>query len=114
MNESGFIGKFMPDFGRIVAMMQFDMYHSYTVDEHTIFAMGILNGIETGGLADIAPVATAAVKEITLRRELCVALLLHDIAKGVVVIIPFSAPRLPVLSARGSGSLLRKPKLSPG
>ena len=82
MNESGFIGKFMPDFGRIVAMMQFDMYHGYTVDEHTIFAMGILNGIETGGLADIAPVATAAVKEITLRRELCVALLLHDIAKG--------------------------------
>ena len=82
MNESGFIGKFMPDFGRIVAMMQFDMYHSYTVDEHTIFAMGILNGIETGALADIAPVATAAAKEITLRRELCVALLLHDIAKG--------------------------------
>ena len=52
----------LPDFGRIVAMMQFDMYHSYTVDEHTIFAMGILNGIETGALADIAPVATAAAK----------------------------------------------------
>lgn len=82
MNESGFIGKFMPDFGRIVAMMQFDMYHSYTVDEHTIHAFGILNGIETGGLAEIAPVATAAIKEINLRRELYVAMLLHDIAKG--------------------------------
>lgn len=82
MNESGFIGKFLPDFGRIVAMMQFDMYHSYTVDEHTVFAMGILNGIETGALADIAPVATEAAREITLRRELYVAMLLHDIAKG--------------------------------
>jgi len=82
MNESGFIGKFIPDFGRIVAMMQFDMYHSYTVDEHTIYAMGILSGIEHGELADIAPVATAAIKEVTLRNELYVALLLHDIAKG--------------------------------
>ena len=82
MNESGFLGKFLPDFGRIVAMMQFDMYHSYTVDEHTVFAMGILNGIETGRLSEIAPVATAAVKEVTLRKELYVALLLHDIAKG--------------------------------
>jgi len=82
MNESGFIGKFVPDFGRIVAMMQFDMYHSYTVDEHTIYAMDILSGIEHGELAEIAPVATAAIKEVTLRKELYVALLLHDIAKG--------------------------------
>ena len=114
MNESGFIGKFMPDFGRIVAMMQFDMYHSYTVDEHTIFAMGILNGIETGALADIAPVATAAAKEITLRRELCVALLLHDIAKGRggdhsilgAEVARSVCPRL--------GSRLRRPRLSLG
>ncbi len=82
MNETGFLGKFLPDFGRIVAMMQFDMYHSYTVDEHTVFAMGILNGIETGRLSEIAPIASAAVHEINLRDELYVALLLHDIAKG--------------------------------
>ena len=82
MNECGFIGKFLPDFGRIVAMMQFDMYHSYTVDEHTIFAMGILNGIETGRLKEIAPVASEAVHEINLRKELYIAMLLHDIAKG--------------------------------
>lgn len=82
MNESGFIGKFLPDFGRIVAMMQFDMYHSYTVDEHTIFAMGILNGIESGRLKKIAPVASQAVHQISSRQELYLALLLHDIAKG--------------------------------
>ena len=82
MNDSGFLGRFLPDFGRIVAMMQFDMYHSYTVDEHTVFALGILNGIETGRLAEIAPVASAAIHEVNLRDELYVALLLHDIAKG--------------------------------
>jgi [protein-PII] uridylyltransferase len=36
MNESGLLGKFVPDFGRVVAMMQFNMYHHYTVDEHLI------------------------------------------------------------------------------
>ena len=82
MNESGVIGKFLPDFGRIVAMMQFDMYHSYTVDEHTIKAMGILHQIETGALRETAPVATEAMPEIVSRRALFVAMLLHDIAKG--------------------------------
>ena len=82
MNESGVIGKFLPDFGRIVAMMQFDMYHSYTVDEHTIQAMGILHAIETGALMELAPVATEAMPEIVSRRALYVAMLLHDIAKG--------------------------------
>ena len=64
MNETGFLGRFLPDFGRIVAMMQFDMYHSYTVDEHTVFALGILNGIETGRLSEIAPIASAAIHEL--------------------------------------------------
>ena len=36
MNEAGVLGRFIPDFGRIVAMMQFNMYHHYTVDEHLI------------------------------------------------------------------------------
>ncbi|WP_438996530.1 [protein-PII] uridylyltransferase [Candidatus Puniceispirillum sp.] len=82
MNESGVIGRFLPDFGRIVAMMQFDMYHSYTVDEHTIKALGILHRIETGGLTGDAPVASEAMPEIGSRRALFVAVLLHDIAKG--------------------------------
>ena len=41
-------GRFIPDFGRVVAQMQYDMYHVYTVDEHTLFAIGILHKIETG------------------------------------------------------------------
>ena len=41
-------GRFIPDFGRVVAQMQYDMYHHYTVDEHTIRAIGILHRIEHG------------------------------------------------------------------
>jgi len=82
MNESGVFGRFLPDFGRIVAMMQFDMYHSYTVDEHTLKAIGILHGIETGELQAAAPVATEVMPEIGSRRALYVAMLLHDLAKG--------------------------------
>ena len=82
MNECGVLGKFLPDFGRIVAMMQFDMYHSYTVDEHTLKAIGILQEIEAGDLASMAPVATKAMPEVQSRRALFVATLLHDIAKG--------------------------------
>ena len=82
MNESGVLGRFIPDFGRIVAMMQFDMYHSYTVDEHTIQVIGILHQIESGALAETAPVATSVMPEIESRRALFVAAFLHDIAKG--------------------------------
>ena len=82
MNESGFLSKYMPDFGRIVGMMQFDMYHSYTVDEHTIQAVGIMHDIETGGLVSDAPLASELFAKIASRRALYVAILLHDIAKG--------------------------------
>ena len=82
MNECGVFGKFLPDFGRIVAMMQFDMYHSYTVDEHTIKAIGILHEIEAGELHKTAPVTTKLMPKIESRQALFVATLLHDIAKG--------------------------------
>ena len=46
MNEVGFLGAFIPDFGRIVALMQFNMYHWFTVDEHTIQCLKVLSEIE--------------------------------------------------------------------
>ena len=82
MNESGFLSKYMPDFGQIVGMMQFDMYHSYTVDEHTLKAVGIMNEIEQGLVKDEAPLACELFSKIHSRRVLYVAILLHDIAKG--------------------------------
>ena len=82
LNEAGVFGRFIPDFGRVVAQMQYDMYHSYTVDEHTIRAIGMLNRIESGTLKDELPVASAVVHKLLSRRVLYIAVLLHDIAKG--------------------------------
>ena len=82
MNEAGVFGRFVPDFGRVVAQMQFDMYHHYTVDEHTIRAIGLLSRIERGELTEDHPVASSIFDQIVLRRSLYVAVLLHDIAKG--------------------------------
>jgi [protein-PII] uridylyltransferase len=82
MNEAGVFGRFVPDFGRVVAQMQYDMYHVYTVDEHTIFAIGILHKIETGALKEELPLPTALMATIDSRRALYLAVLLHDIAKG--------------------------------
>ena len=82
MNEAGVFGRFIPDFGRVVAQMQFDMYHHYTVDEHAIRAIGLLAAIERGELIDDHPLSTALFRQISSRRVLYVAVLLHDIAKG--------------------------------
>ncbi len=82
MNEAGVFGRFIPDFGRVVAQMQYDMYHHYTVDEHTIRAIGLLAKIETGLLADDHPLSTEVIQKVISRRVLYVAVLLHDIAKG--------------------------------
>jgi [protein-PII] uridylyltransferase len=82
MNEAGIFGRFIPDFGRVVAQMQFDMYHHYTVDEHSIRAIGLLSRIERGLMKEQHPLATALFRQIATRRTLYVAVLLHDIAKG--------------------------------
>ncbi len=82
MNEAGVFGRFIPDFGRVVAQMQYDMYHVYTTDEHTIFAIGILHRIEQGLLVDELPLASGIIKQVLSREVLYVAVLLHDIAKG--------------------------------
>ena len=82
MNEAGVFGRFIPDFGRVVAQMQFDMYHHYTVDEHTIRAIGLLSRIERGELKADHPIGSAIIGQIVSRRVLYVAVLLHDIAKG--------------------------------
>ncbi len=82
MNEAGVMGRFIPDFARVVAQMQFDMYHHFTVDEHTIQAIGLVAQIQAGTLKEDHPLATAIIDQIVSHRVLRVAVLLHDIAKG--------------------------------
>ncbi len=82
LNEAGLLGRFLQPFGFVVAMMQYNMYHSYTVDEHTIRAIAELHKVLKGELAEEAPVATAVVRQVTHLRALFVAVLFHDIGKG--------------------------------
>ena len=82
MNESGVLGRFIPEFGRVVGMMQFSMYHHYTVDEHLLRTVGILSQIEAGRLREDHPLVSEILPGVTHRTALYVATFLHDIAKG--------------------------------
>ncbi|MBN9307765.1 [protein-PII] uridylyltransferase, partial [Devosia sp.] len=82
MNEAGVLGRFVPDFGKIVALMQFNMYHHYTVDEHLIRAVGVMADVANGGLRDQLPLTHELLPHLNDTRLLYVALFLHDIAKG--------------------------------
>lgn len=82
MSESGLLGRFVPEFGRTVGQMQHNLYHVYTVDEHTVRVIDGLGQIERGELAQELPLATEIMPKILSRRELFVAALLHDLGKG--------------------------------
>lgn len=82
LNETGLLGKLIPPWSSIVGQMQFDTYHVFTVDEHTIKALHILNQLESGKITEEIPLAYELVKDLQSRRALYVAVLLHDIAKG--------------------------------
>jgi [protein-PII] uridylyltransferase len=82
MNELGVLSAFLPEFAPVVAMMQFNMYHSYTVDEHTIQVISTLAQIEREELIEELPVASRILKAGVNRKVLYIACLLHDIGKG--------------------------------
>jgi len=82
LGEAGVFGRFVPDFGRVNAQMQFDMYHHYTVDEHTIRAIGLMSRIEKGEMKADHPLATTIIHKVINRRALYASILMHDIAKG--------------------------------
>ncbi|PRX04351.1 UNVERIFIED_ORG: UTP--GlnB (protein PII) uridylyltransferase GlnD [Martelella mediterranea] len=83
MNEAGVLGRFLPEFGRIVSMMQFNMYHHFTVDEHLIRSVDVLSELDNaGGESEMHPLAARLISSVEERTVLYVAVLLHDIAKG--------------------------------
>nr|WP_233352200.1 [protein-PII] uridylyltransferase [Pseudogemmobacter humi] len=82
MNELGVLSAFIPEFEPIVAMMQFNVYHHYTVDEHTIQCISTLAMIERGELVEDLPLSSSILSGGVNRRVLYAALLLHDIGKG--------------------------------
>ncbi|MBS0331671.1 MAG: [protein-PII] uridylyltransferase [Proteobacteria bacterium] len=84
MTDAGVLGRYLPEFGRIVAQMQFNMYHSYTVDEHTLRAVGVIADIFAGRHNDEHPLSTSITPLIADREALFLAMLLHDTGKGGV------------------------------
>ncbi|GBF56510.1 bifunctional uridylyltransferase/uridylyl-removing enzyme [Candidatus Phycosocius bacilliformis] len=82
LNESGLLGRLVPEFGRIVGQTQFNMYHHFTVDEHTLRGIANISDIEHGRLAKELPVSTELFPRIANRRALYLAMLLHDVGKG--------------------------------
>ena len=83
MNEAGVLGRFIPEFGHAVGLMQFNMYHHYTVDEHLIRAVGNVASIERGEHKEDNPISSDVIKRIQSRNVLYCAILLHDVAKGL-------------------------------
>ncbi len=82
MNDAGVLGRFILAFRRVVGMMQFNMYHHYTVDEHLIRTVDMLSDIEEGVSIDELPLSTRLINTIQNRKALFVAAFLHDIGKG--------------------------------
>ncbi|MFH1158472.1 MAG: [protein-PII] uridylyltransferase [Pseudomonadota bacterium] len=82
MNEAGVLGALIPDFSAIVAHMQYDMYHVFTADEHTLRTVGMMHALEAFDLAEAASLATTLFPQIHSRRALYAATFLHDIGKG--------------------------------
>jgi [protein-PII] uridylyltransferase len=83
INEAGVLGRFIPAFDHAAGLMQFNMYHHYTVDEHLIRAVGNIAAIDRGELKEEHPLASEIIKRIKSRAVLYVAILLHDIGKGL-------------------------------
>jgi len=79
INETGLLGKLIPDFQKIVGQMQFGGFHTFTVDEHTLRAIGILNQIEIDSKKELY---NEIFSEILSPKVLYIALFFHDLGKG--------------------------------
>ncbi|GGZ24660.1 [protein-PII] uridylyltransferase [Asticcacaulis endophyticus] len=82
MTETGLLGRYIPEFGHIVAQTQFNMYHAYTVDDHTLRAIGIIRDIETGRYTEDHPLSSSILPHLADKETLYLAMLLHDVGKG--------------------------------
>lgn len=82
MNTSGMLGRYLPEFGRVIGQTQHDMFHVYTVDEHTLLAVEALRHISSGRFKEELPISTALMNGLKNPVILYLAVLFHDIAKG--------------------------------
>ncbi len=82
MNELRLLGRFIPEFGKIVCMVQFDSYHVYTVDVHSIFMIREIERLINYGYEEKFPFLTKVAETLVKRHVLYLACLFHDMGKG--------------------------------
>ena len=82
MNQYGVLGRYIPAFGRIVGQMQHDLFHVYTVDEHTLFVVRNLRRFTVPEFAHEFPLCSRLASDFERPEVLYIAGLFHDIAKG--------------------------------
>jgi len=82
MNQYGILGRYLPEFGRVVGQMQHDLFHVYTVDQHILMVLRNLRRFTMPELAHEFPLCTELMSGFERRWLLYVAALYHDIAKG--------------------------------
>lgn len=83
MHALGLLGVLVPEFGRVTARHQFDLYHAYTVDVHTLRAVRRLYALRAGDLVEAEPERTRAIRDLTDVLPLLLGMLLHDAGKGM-------------------------------
>ncbi|TXR54085.1 [protein-PII] uridylyltransferase [Reinekea thalattae] len=82
MNQLGVLGLYLPEFGRIIGQMQFDLFHVYTVDAHTLLTIRTLRSFRHENNTARFPIATAAIDQLSKPELIYIAALYHDIGKG--------------------------------
>lgn len=82
MNTYGVLGAYLPVFGKIVGQMQHDLFHVYTVDEHSLFVLRNLRRLTVPEFSKELPHASELITQLTKPERLYIAALFHDIAKG--------------------------------
>lgn len=82
MNKFGILGAYLPEFGKIVGQMQHDLFHAYTVDEHTLFLVRNLRRFSCAEFNDEFPLCSAVFQLLPKPELIYIAGLYHDIAKG--------------------------------
>lgn len=82
MKRYGVLGNYIPAFGQIMGLMQYDLFHIYTVDAHTLLLLRNLNRFKEPEFAKDFPVVSSVFQRLARRDIVFLAALFHDIAKG--------------------------------
>lgn len=96
MNRHGVLGNYIPSFAQVTGLMQYDLFHRYTVDAHTLFLIQILHRFTDERFQQDFPLVNSIFQRIERKEIIVLAAMFHDIAKGhaVVTIVSLARPSL--------------------